>query len=146
MNTAVFGEIEMPEEQIYHFPKGIPGFENEHQFALLFEENSPFMYMQSLQNKDLSFVVTDPFSFYPDYEFDLPDNEAEELHIDDDLFIKCILTVRDSVKDSTVNLLAPLVFNPKNRLAKQIVLRQVPYQTKHLLWQHPQGLNEKEGV
>ncbi|WP_268794457.1 flagellar assembly protein FliW [Paenibacillus sp. DMB20] len=102
--------------------------------------------MQSLQNKDLSFVVTDPFSFYPDYEFELPDSEAEELGISDELSVKCIITVREKIEESTVNLLAPLVFNLKERLAKQIVLHKVPYQTRHLLWEQTQGLNEKEGV
>ncbi|WP_268794459.1 flagellar assembly protein FliW [Paenibacillus sp. DMB20] len=51
----MFGEIDIPEDQVYDFPKGIPGFEDERQFALISEENSPF-YIHAVSAKQRPFV------------------------------------------------------------------------------------------
>lgn len=134
IETSMWGTIDVPDEQIYTFEKGIPGFDEEHRFALIYEQDSPFVYMQSLTQETLAFVVTDPFLYYPDYEFELPDSEAEELKIEDALLIKCIITLKDNIEESSLNLLAPLVFNPNKRLGKQVVLHQTPYRTGHRLW------------
>ncbi|SMF67210.1 flagellar assembly factor FliW [Paenibacillus uliginis N3/975] len=146
IHTSMWGELDTPESQIYNFPKGIPGFEEEHQFALIDEEDSPFVYMQSLKQKHLTFVMADPFLFYPDYEFDLPDTDAEELCIDDAISVKCIITVREKIEESSINLLAPLVFNPQQRLGKQVVLQGVPYRTSHRLWNDSVDENGRDGV
>lgn len=134
IETSMWGTIDVPDEHIYTFEKGIPGFDEEHRFALIYEQDSPFVYLQSLTQEALAFVVTDPFLFYPEYEFELPDSDAEELKIEDALLIKCIITLKDNIEESSLNLLAPLVFNPDKRLGKQIVLHQAPYQTSHRLW------------
>lgn len=146
IHTSMWGELDTPESDIYHFPKGIPGFEEEHQFALIHEENNPFVYMQSLKQKHLTFVVADPFVFYPDYEFELPDSDTEELCIDNDLSVKCIITVREKIEESSINLLAPLVFNPQQRIAKQTVLQGVSYRTSHRLWNDSVDENGRDGV
>lgn len=145
IQTSMWGERDIPDSQMYHFPKGIPGFEQEHQFALIDEEDSPFIYMQSLNQVELTFVITDPFIFYPDYEFELPDSDSAELQIKDELSVRCIITVRENIEESTLNLLAPLVFNPEQRLGKQVVLQKVPYQTSHPLWVNQVEENGKGG-
>lgn len=132
--TAMWGELEVADTDIYTFPKGIPGFDQESQFALIHEQDSPFIYMQSLKEQHLAFIVTDPFNFYPDYEFELPEEESEELDIQDTLMIRSIITLRDNIEDSSLNLLAPLIFNPERRVGKQIVLHRTSYQTSHRLW------------
>lgn len=146
IHTSMWGELDTPESNIYHFPKGIPGFEEEHRFALIHEENNPFVYMQSLKQENLTFVVVDPFDFYPDYEFELPDSDAEELRIKDALSVKCMITVKEKIEESSINLLAPLVFNPQERLGKQVVLQGVSYCTKHRLWNDSTDENGKGGV
>ncbi|KAF6567474.1 flagellar assembly protein FliW [Paenibacillus sp. EKM202P] len=133
ISTSIWGDLEVNEKEIYRFEKGIPGFEETTEFVLLDQDEAPFYYLQSLQQKELSFVVVDPFIFYPDYEFELPDSEAEELKIESNLVVRSILTLQEQVENSTINLLAPLVFNPDNRQAKQVVLHQSQYQTKHSL-------------
>ncbi|MDO7906565.1 flagellar assembly protein FliW [Paenibacillus sp. JX-17] len=134
IETSSWGNIEVAEEQVFRFDKGIPGFESYKQFALLEMGEEPFGYLQSVEDKDVSFMLADPFVFYPDYEFELPDSEADELGIDEQIVIRNVLTIREPLEQSTVNLLAPLVLNPIKRTAKQIVLNQSNYQTGHLLW------------
>ncbi|MNW64678.1 Flagellar assembly factor FliW [compost metagenome] len=136
----------MDEAQIYHFSKGLPGFETETDFAFLMMEDTPFGYLQSIKDKDLSFLLGDPFAFYPTYEFELPDEEADELGIDTAAIVRCIITLKEQVELSTINLLAPIVLNPLERSGKQIVLHKVPYHTKHSLLQEQSVTFGKDGV
>lgn len=143
MIETSWGPLEVDEGQIYHFPKGIPGFEEEKRFALISNQDEPFQYLQSLQETYLSFLIADPFLFYPDYEFELPDPDSKELKIEDEMLIRCMITLKDPVETSTMNLLAPLVLNPKRQLGKQIVLHASAYSTKQKLWD-PSGNTKGE--
>ncbi|MEK5261950.1 MULTISPECIES: flagellar assembly protein FliW [Paenibacillus] len=147
ISTSIWGDIEVNEKEVYRFEKGIPGFEETTEFVLLDQDEAPFYYLQSLQQKELSFVLVDPFIFYPEYEFELPDSETEELEIESNLVVRSILTLHEQVESSTINLLAPLVFNPDNRKAKQVVLHQSPYSTKHSLQptKEDETIRSKEG-
>jgi len=143
VNTVRFGEIEVDEEKILRFKEGIPAFEDEHEFLLIpYDKESPIIFMQSLQSPDLAFLVTSPFIFFPDYSFEIDDEITEDLEIksQDDLQIYSILTVPNGeVKKMTANLMAPVVLNGKNMLAKQVVLDKSPYQTKHALFEKKEG-------
>ncbi|RUT33274.1 flagellar assembly protein FliW [Paenibacillus zeisoli] len=134
IETLSWGSIDISEEQIYHFLKGIPGFEGETKFVLIHGEEGPFSYLQSTEDKSVSFLVADPFVFYPNYEFELPDAEAEELGIQEEVLVRCVVTLKDPVEESTINLLAPIVLNPVTFRGKQVVLNKTNYQTRQSLW------------
>lgn len=134
IETSAWGSKEITVEQIYRFEKGIPGFEDENEFALLPMEDGPFYYLQSLKQEALSFLLTDPFIFFPDYEFELGTSDKAELEIEEEIFVRCIVTLQESIEQSSMNVLAPLVFNPVNRKAKQIVLHNAAYRTRYPLW------------
>lgn len=137
IETLTWGSVEVAEEQIYHFAKGIPGFDEETEFALIDKEDGLFVYLQSLKNPALAFLLTDPFVFYPSYEFEMPEGDREELELDSQVIVRCIVTLKAQVEASTINLLAPIVLNPEKSLGKQVVLHQAGYQTKHPLWSEP---------
>jgi len=145
IETLSWGELEVDVERIYHFPKGLPGFDEETDFALIAMAEMPFWYLQSVKNKELSFLLGDPFVFHPTYEFELPDDEAEELEIKSDVFVRCIITLKNNIEKSTINLLAPIVLNPVGRFGKQIVLHKAPYHTKHSLLQEQSVIDGKDG-
>ena len=143
IETLAWGKIEIVAEQVYKFPKGIPGFEDECEFALISGEEAPFSYLQSLNKSDLSFVVCDPFVFFPQYEFELSENEKEELEIEQNVWVRCLITINQPINQSTINLLGPIVFNPDRLLAKQVVLHRSSYKAKQALWISQQ--NDKAG-
>lgn len=145
IETLSMGKLEVNEDQIYHFTKGIPGFEEETDFALINMSDSSFWVLQSLKEQGLSFLLGDPFVFYPSYEFELPDDEAEELGIELDVLVRCIITLKEQIEASTINLLAPIVLNPVGRTGKQIVLHRSPYHTKHNLLQEQSIIDGKDG-
>lgn len=145
IETSAWGSMEISEEQVYHFPKGIPGFQEELDFALINLEEGQFAQLQSLQTAELAFLLADPFVFFPHYEFDLPENDMDELQIKDSVVIRSIVTIKDQLNQSTLNLLAPIVLNPDNRLGKQVVLHKSEYQSRHPLWDQTHNELEKGG-
>ena len=143
IDTLSWGELEVGEDHLYYFPKGIPGFEQESRFALVVAEEGPFSYLQSLQTKELVFIIADPFLFYSDYEFELPASDTEELAISEQLVVRCVITLKEQIEQSTINLLGPIVLNPEKRLGKQVILHKSHYETRHSLWETtPQSAEE----
>ncbi|MGD6817070.1 flagellar assembly protein FliW [Metabacillus sp. 113a] len=138
LKTKYHGEVDINEAQILKFEGGIPGFVEEKEFAVLpLEENSPFLILQSAATPELAFVVTSPFLFFKDYEFDLDENTVEALSIEDaqQVQIMVILTVQDPFDKTTANLQAPIVVNEVTKQAKQVILNHPSYKTKHSIVQ-----------
>jgi flagellar assembly factor FliW len=137
VESSGMGTVEIEEDQILFFHRGLPGFHDYNRFVLLSVVDMPFSYLQSLDNESLAFVVADPFSFYPSYEFDLSDSDLEELQVktSEDLQVYGIITLTDNVDMATMNLVAPVVLNVEKKLGKQIILAASTYTTKHKLFQ-----------
>ncbi|MCI2253002.1 flagellar assembly protein FliW [Domibacillus sp. PGB-M46] len=138
IQTKYHGETEISQEDIISFSNGIPGFESEKEFVLLgFPDNNVFYTLQSVSTPDLSFVVTDPFSFFIDYNVKIDDATIDALAIEkeEDVKLLNILTVRDPFEETTVNLQAPLVINKKKHKGRQVILIGTPYETRHNLSQ-----------
>lgn len=146
IDTLYFGTKQIQEDDIVTFEYGIPGFQDERKFVFLpFTEDNIYQIMQSVQTKELAFVVTNPFIFFKDYEFDLDDSTINQLDIQEkvDLTIYSILTVQDPFIETTANLQAPVIINQKNNKAKQLILSNVPYKTKHRLFE--EAVVERKG-
>lgn len=149
IESTRFGTLEINEEDILHFPLGIPGFLHEKEFVLLpHGEDSPFSFLQSVNEPNLSFLLADPFVFFKDYEFKLDDNVAKEMELTEENppQVLVIATVKENIKDMTVNLLAPIIFNTKKREGRQIILEQSPYSIRQKLFVEPtEEANAAEG-
>lgn len=131
---------------MYHFSKGLPGFDEENQFVLIPWEDTPFIYLQSIKEPDLSFLLVSPFVFAPEYSFELPEADKAELEINEDVSVYSIVTIQSQVNTSTMNLLAPVVLNPIKKIGKQVVLHQSSYGTRHQIWPTRDTSSVKEGV
>lgn len=137
LQTLRFGELDLQETEIIHFEQGLPGFEDSRRFTLVeVEDHAPFAHLQSADNGELAFVVVDPFEFFPDYEFDLPESALEGLKITapEQIMIRVIVSIRDNLESATANLVAPVAFNMEKRLGRQVVLAKTGYMTKHALF------------
>ena len=143
ITTLRFGELEIEEQDVVRFADGIPAFEDEHEFVVLpYEEGTPYMFLQSMMTPELAFLMTDPFVFFPDYSFELDDENMEKLEIKtmDDVLVCTLISIpRSGVADMTTNRLAPVVINRHTMQAKQIVLEKTQYTTKHRLFPEKKG-------
>ncbi|TLS50572.1 flagellar assembly protein FliW [Paenibacillus antri] len=137
IDSPVLGSINVEQGDIYSFPRGVPGFEDNKQFVIVQPEpGAPFAYLQSTESPDLVLLVTNPFLFYPSYDFELPDQVAEELGIEakEDVEVWCVVTVPEQMERASVNLLAPIIVNVNARTGRQTILTNTPYATKHPLF------------
>lgn len=141
----MWGEVEVQEKDIYQFPKGLPGFEEETEFALIPWDDTPFSYLQSVREKDLSFLLVSPFTFVTDYSFELSGVDKEELEIAEQVSVYSMVTIHSQANHSTMNLLAPVVLNPEKRLGKQVILHQSIYETRHLIWSEDEEAKSVKG-
>ncbi|MVP01548.1 flagellar assembly protein FliW [Paenibacillus lutrae] len=136
IRSTRFGDITLSEDQLITFESGIFGFENHHKYVLLQldEKDSTFQALQSVDDEDLAFVITEPFLFKQDYEFELPTAIKNQLGIEreEDAQIFSIITIR-SQNDITINLKAPIILNKALNKAVQIVLESVVYSIRHPL-------------
>lgn len=140
IQTEQFGKLELEDNRLLTFERGIPGFEQETNFVLLPADpagDSPFFFLQSTEHAAISFFMADPFVFLPDYEVKLDDTLTGQLKLDDpsDAIVLVTVTPNKQIGDATANLKAPVVINNKQQLGKQIVLNNSNYQVKHPLFQ-----------
>jgi flagellar assembly factor FliW len=141
IQTKYHGEIDVKEDDILNFEQGIPGFADEKKFLLLpLPENDWFHILQSVSTPQLGFVVTDPFLFTKEYDFELDQGTVELLGFtaDKDVKVLSILTMKETLNASTANLQAPIVINLANHKAKQVILNDTNYKTKHLIFAQPE--------
>ncbi len=131
------GEITVEEKDIVVFKQGLPGFERLRKFAVIaLEDTRPIQWLVSLEDKEVSLPVIDPWMVRYDYHLDIPKNIVEYLNItkEDKVFIITVIRIPDSKPDTmTVNLAAPIIINLDNNLALQYIPEKSEYQLRHLV-------------
>ncbi len=132
IETSRFGKITVNEEKLFNFVLPVVGFDELSKFVLLEHSNdSMFKWLQSVENPLLAFPIVSCANLSMDYVIDLPDSAVEALQIEnvDDLLVMNIASIPSSdPSGATINLLAPLIFNIKNKLAGQIILSGSGYE------------------
>ncbi|KPN97418.1 flagellar assembly protein FliW [Lysinibacillus sp. ZYM-1] len=124
--TKFLGEIEVAEKDLLTFEHGLLGLEGHKKFVLLpISEEHPLVLLQSVEEVEIGFVVAYPFAFKKDYSFDLSEEDLEQLQIEneEDVLTYSVVTMKETLQESTINLLAPLVINMDKKCGKQIVLQ-----------------------
>lgn len=138
LNTFYFGDINVKEEEIIHFAEGIPGFEEKHEFVMInnydTEDPVPFMWLQSVDDPNLAFVVTIPFFMRSDYEFDIPNEVCAQIDLKspEQAGIYTICKITGPMESMSLNLRSPIIINAENKKAVQLVLDDTKYTTKEL--------------
>ncbi|MGE5328917.1 MAG: flagellar assembly protein FliW [Deltaproteobacteria bacterium] len=137
LKTKHFGNVEINEEDIIAFEKGMPGFESNKRFVILhkIEEDNPFKWLQSVDDGKVAFVVINPQVFKDHYEVKIDQAASEELDIQDmkDIIVYSIVTIPEEVSKMTANLKAPVIINAKKNKGCQIILEDERYEFRHLL-------------
>ena len=123
ISTRDFGEVEIQEENIYHFSQPIFGFEEDTDYITLYDKEfgDSIVWLQAVKNPQLCFIMFDPGTLSADYSPVLPEG-SEKLLGEGDCYCWVISVIPQSVKDATVNLKSPVFINSQNHLAAQIIL------------------------
>ena len=128
------GSVEYSQDDVYHFPQGLLGFEKRKHYILVErEEYYPFVWMISVDDPMTSFVMVNPLIFHPDYNPNISKRELNELQIENpqSLLMYVIVTLNRDPLKTTANLCGPILINTEKKIGKQLVLLDDSYSTKH---------------
>lgn len=127
--TRLFGEIDIQEDKIITLESGMIGLPEYQKFALIFDEEkgmkeSAVMWLQSMDDPQTAFPVMQPNNVKPDYNPTVSDeilSPIGELN-EENTYVLVTLTATADVKESSVNLKAPIVINTDTRKGCQIIV------------------------
>jgi flagellar assembly factor FliW len=126
IQTSRFGEIEIAPNDILEFAEGLLGFGHLRKFVLLDDPNDEiFAWLQSCDNAGTAFPVLEPELFMPTYKVEPSKSDIEALQIQNvtEGRLLTIITIPVDPTQMTANMKAPIVLNPKKRLARQCILQ-----------------------
>jgi flagellar assembly factor FliW len=138
IETSRFGQLDVNPERLIHFEDGILGFPAQKGYALIQTgEGSGFYWLQSVCTRDLAFVVCDPRLFVADYQAPIKSEDLSSIGLEDFKDAQVFVIVNKIDDLLTGNLQGPLVVNVTNRHARQLVLSDKRYSTRHPLMRIP---------
>ena len=137
LETSRFGAIEVGDGDVVTFTQPIIGFQEFRRFVLIRGAGvHEVSWLQSIDAGDLAFILMDPRSVVPAYEVHLGAGELAELAVQaaSELEIYTLLVVPAGDPSAIrTNLKAPVLVNPRQRLAKQSILEPSEYPVRFLL-------------
>ena len=138
IETTRFGRLSVEDERIITFPNGLLGFPDHNRFALIQTgEENYFFWLQSVDEPNLAFVVTDPTIFFKEYQVPLREETWQDLQLADEGDVQCFVICNKVGEWLTGNLLGPIVVNAANRLGQQVVLTEKKWTTRQPLLKLP---------
>lgn len=117
----------------------ILGFEHIQKMKLekIAKDDDTFMQLRSCENDGISFTLVNPYAMRSDYEFEIPSPIKALLELkgktnidpqNSKLVTLNIVCIKDPIEESTVNFLAPVLFNFENLTMAQVVLENFKYE------------------
>lgn len=140
INTKVFGEVEIADDKIIHFPSGIVGFPELTEFTLLHDEEKgagSIHWLQSIQEPGFAMPVMDPLLVCPDYNPEVDDELLKPLGgLDpEEILVLVTVTVPSDLKKMSVNLRGPIIINAAAKKACQVIVEGEGYQVKYPVYE-----------
>jgi flagellar assembly factor FliW len=113
------------DDSLLRFQEGLIGFSDCKTFVLLESEAiAPFRRLQSVERKDVGFLVLDPTYVVKDFLSLIPQRDWETIELVDPAarlaFVICI--IGPTPAQSTGNLQAPIIINYANMTGRQLIL------------------------
>ena len=131
-----FGEVTVESTSVLTFPEGLPGFERLKTFGIIqVDDEAPFLRLLAVDEPSVGFVILNPMLTFPEYNPDFGGEDLEGLQIEaaEDLEMYCVVTLSKVPSEVTANLKGPIAINTRKMLARQMILVDDRYTTKHSL-------------
>ena len=146
VKTKFFGEVDLPEEKILTFDRGLIGLTDYNKFTIIYDcekEDTNICWLQSVEEQTLALPVVKPWVVKEDYN---PIVEDELLSYigeltEENLVILLTMTVPSDIKEMSVNLKAPIIINADTRKGAQIIVENQDYEVKYKVYN---ALNQKK--
>lgn len=148
LNTRAFGVIEIDEEKAITLTEPMPGFSGLLKFAVLDPDpDNPFKWFQSLDDSDVCFLIADPQMFFPEYSIEVSVSALPDLDLTaaGDALVAVIINLGQEPTQMTANLRAPLIFNLRKNLCRQVILEDASYRVRTPLFPNGSDAEGKGG-
>lgn len=134
VDSLRLGRLDVPDDKIITMEKPVLGFEGLKRYCLVeIDEMRPFLWMQAVDEPDVTFLVVNPLVFFPGYKIEVNSKEIADLDVASVSSVETyvVVTVPDDPDKISVNLQAPILINTENNRAKQSVLVNSRYRVRH---------------
>lgn len=152
VETKWFGTIEVGDEKIITFDKGIMGFEDHKKYTIVFNsergDSNTIMWLQSVDDKNLAIPVMAPELVVPTYDPVVEDELLFSLGSDiqnADLVVLVTLTVPQDLTKMTCNLKAPIIINADTLKGCQLIADNDEYVVRYPIYEILKAAKEKGG-
>jgi flagellar assembly factor FliW len=147
LNNTRFGDIEFSDDDIITFIDGIIGFPDKATFLLLnHKPNTPFRWLQSIEEPSLAFLVAFPELLVPGYSPEIGLPVAKELDLTEEtpkMLLTTVTIPAGKPEEMTTNLLGPIIINGLTMQAKQVVLADDLYTVRHRVFATTERVADK---
>ncbi len=140
VRTRCFGEVDLPEEKILTFDRGMIGFEEYKRYTILYdcekEGKNNISWLQSVEEPGLAFTVISPTVVMEEYNPIVEDELLKDIGdlTEENLVILLMMTVPGDLKEMSVNLKAPLIINADTRKGVQLIVENQDYEVKYKVY------------
>jgi flagellar assembly factor FliW len=119
LDTPRFGPVSCDAGDVLLFPEGLIGFEPLHLWTVLYE--GPLIWLQAVEDCQVSVPVASPFHVLPHYSLTLPPRECRPLQLDSPNQAIVLAVIGQRGSEWTLNLRAPILIRPEVRLGRQVI-------------------------
>lgn len=135
IQSKYFGLIEIMPETIIDMIQPVYGFESSKRYTLISDEEigSDLVWFQSIEEKDVCFVLANPTRFVPNLDIELSSGDLNTVQANtlEEVDLLCIVSLGDTFEESTLNLKSPILLNSKNNQGAQLILNQdLPFKAR----------------
>jgi flagellar assembly factor FliW len=114
LTSTRFGSVEVPDDAIVEFPSGLVGLGGSRYALLARDDAEQFLWLQSIDDPDLALPVVNPWDFFPHYELELTQQDADRVGAARPEHTSLYVTVRAAegggeAGSFSANLRAPIV-------------------------------------
>ncbi|MBE6852064.1 MAG: flagellar assembly protein FliW [Ruminococcus sp.] len=123
--TKNFGEIEISENDIITFDQPVLGFEEYKKYVFMMDDslNGEFIWLQSVENGSLCFVLANPGTLPEGYTPTFAEDISKTIG-KGTCEMWLVMVVAEDFKESTVNLKSPIIVNLDERRAAQFIAEE----------------------
>lgn len=130
-----FGPIEVSDDAVVHFERGLPGFPGCSRFIVMdHDRETPLKWLQCVDRPEVAFLIVEPGEIGASYELDVPAEALPVLGLThesppENVVVFLILNAEEG--QLTANLRAPIVVNLATRGACQLILEDASAPLRH---------------
>lgn len=133
LESVLLGPLDIRPDTVITFPAGLPGFVTLRDFALIETHRDELIWMQSVEDAEITFLVVDPFVLVSGFEVEIPPSDLAALGVSDQdatLLVLAVAQLQGGMPVS-VNLQSPIVIERARRRGRQVVLPDSRYGMHH---------------